>query len=334
MDAKISGELNPVFETFTLMTIAGEREQTTEKIKKALSEAGFDAETFCAAHMKAYEKYVDVFAGQYKRSEEFESFFGSDNQGLALMWTAMLSSGGYEVSDAEKYDAETINRELILLCSELFGGQPDSELSDEGIITFLEQTSLSAGERWKLLLFMRKPCENLKRMMTAIEENLPAFEAARNAVEPSIKKELAQYGEALLGAEDELAEVTSEVTEVYPTLAMPLSVIVCGETCYCGLLTHMLRSEKEDSGRLLRALKALGDKSRLEILFLLKQGAKNNQEVAEQMGLTPATMSHHIGVLLSCGLISAEKSGGKILYSINGEGFSQLTKALEDGFIR
>ena len=51
-------------------------------------------------------------------------------------------------------------------------------------------------------------------------------------------------------------------------------------------------------------MKAFGDKSKFEILYSLKESPKYNLEIAEQLHLTAATMSHHVNILLSQGLVT------------------------------
>ena len=54
-------------------------------------------------------------------------------------------------------------------------------------------------------------------------------------------------------------------------------------------------------------LKLLGDKSKFEILCLLKAHGRYNLEIAEELHLTPATASHHMSMLLSSHMVTVEK---------------------------
>lgn len=63
--------------------------------------------------------------------------------------------------------------------------------------------------------------------------------------------------------------------------------------------------------------KALADPTRRAILELLRGGECSAGEIGEQFGTTGATISHHLAVLREAGLISDEKRGKYIYYSLN-----------------
>ena len=66
------------------------------------------------------------------------------------------------------------------------------------------------------------------------------------------------------------------------------------------------------------AFKALSDKTRREILTLLKdEGRLSAGDIASHFNMTQATVSHHLSILTSAGLIIDEKQGKYIYYEIN-----------------
>lgn len=66
------------------------------------------------------------------------------------------------------------------------------------------------------------------------------------------------------------------------------------------------------------AFKALSDKTRREILTLLKEeGRLSAGDIASQFNMTQATISHHLSILTSAGLIIDDKQGKFIYYEIN-----------------
>ena len=85
--------------------------------------------------------------------------------------------------------------------------------------------------------------------------------------------------------------------------------------------------------RLLELFKALGDKRRMEILFLLREHPYYGQELAEKLSLSPATISHHMNLMLQCGLIVMEQDGLKMRYSISPDTAKQFLSALEEALL-
>ena len=73
-----------------------------------------------------------------------------------------------------------------------------------------------------------------------------------------------------------------------------------------------------------QTLKAISDPSRREILDLLKSGAKTAGEIGQHFEATGATISHHLSVLKSAGLIIDEKKGKFIYYELNMTVFQEI----------
>ncbi len=66
----------------------------------------------------------------------------------------------------------------------------------------------------------------------------------------------------------------------------------------------------------LRLFKALGDESRLRILRLLASGDLYLTEIADRMGLSKATISHHLAQLRAAGLVTITQAGTLTYYSL------------------
>lgn len=61
----------------------------------------------------------------------------------------------------------------------------------------------------------------------------------------------------------------------------------------------------------------MSDKTRREILSMLKERDLNAGEIADKFNLTKATVSHHLSVLKDAGLVDTEKRAQTIVYSLN-----------------
>ncbi len=82
---------------------------------------------------------------------------------------------------------------------------------------------------------------------------------------------------------------------------------------------HAPNSNLLNDEKLISQLKAISEPSRLHILKLLAQSSRYMQELANELSLTTATVSHHLTTLMQCDLIqivlSADKK--KVYYQIN-----------------
>ena len=62
--------------------------------------------------------------------------------------------------------------------------------------------------------------------------------------------------------------------------------------------------------------KALSDPNRRKILQLLRREDMNAGELAEHFSITKPSLSHHLTVLKQAGLVSDERRGQNIIYSL------------------
>ena len=63
--------------------------------------------------------------------------------------------------------------------------------------------------------------------------------------------------------------------------------------------------------------KALGDSNRLEIVQRLSDGEKCGCRLLEKFEITQPTLSHHMKILVECGLVNDRKEGKWHHYSLN-----------------
>ncbi|MFN4007133.1 MAG: autorepressor SdpR family transcription factor [Chitinophagaceae bacterium] len=66
-----------------------------------------------------------------------------------------------------------------------------------------------------------------------------------------------------------------------------------------------------------KVFKALNDPTRREILELLKNSDLTAGAIAEQFNMSFPSISHHLDILKQAALVTAQKQGQQVLYSIN-----------------
>jgi ArsR family transcriptional regulator len=80
-------------------------------------------------------------------------------------------------------------------------------------------------------------------------------------------------------------------------------------------------SDPLESERCARKLRALADPERLRIVQCLRDGPRNVSELAGLLGEEVVNVSHHLGVLRHAGLVSDEKQGRFVVYSLHPDVF-------------
>lgn len=77
-----------------------------------------------------------------------------------------------------------------------------------------------------------------------------------------------------------------------------------------------------------RTIRALADPTRREILRALRERDMAAGEIASRFPITGASVSHHLSVLKDAGLVTAEREGRSIVYSLNATVFQEFVEEM------
>lgn len=118
--------------------------------------------------------------------------------------------------------------------------------------------------------------------------------------------------------ESVLNEVRSEDLEVFmiPFFEYNLMLRVGKKPhqLYMGLLSYTLCKQDNESERDAEMLRTIADPTKLTILERLSQNAECGKDLSKALGLSKATISHHMSKLGYYGLIDVTLRDGKIMY--------------------
>jgi len=64
-------------------------------------------------------------------------------------------------------------------------------------------------------------------------------------------------------------------------------------------------------------LKALSDRTRRDILTMLRESRLSAGEIVDHFNMTGATISHHLSILKDAGLVRSIREGKNIYYELN-----------------
>jgi len=87
-------------------------------------------------------------------------------------------------------------------------------------------------------------------------------------------------------------------------------------------------TDQEQINTLLNFFKALADENRLKIVGLLAQKPSSVEALADALGLSASTTSHHLARLSKSGLVSARVDGHYYIYSLNTDALRELSQHL------
>lgn len=287
--------------------------------------------------LRLYERYVQEFR-QYRELSNEWKFFGS------------LPIGEYVLLGA----CFLLNRELLYrdtgwdrgkfweLLEQAYQYIWDSGLvlidlegCDRTLESYLKQDVCS--EEFSALC--RKPERYFSQLAELVRKNIPAAEMAWEAVRPEVRGFMDRYWRPDYFLAHSLFSKDAPVREIYPVFFTVYSSWMMGDTCYCGVynITVPQKSSAEEERKLLlNVSKALSDPSRLDILNLLREKPCYNREIAEKLGLSPATVMHHTDLLIQSGLVAlapGTENQKRIYFQLVPEQIKRYEQILADQFI-
>lgn len=86
----------------------------------------------------------------------------------------------------------------------------------------------------------------------------------------------------------------------------------------------------ESAPKLDRALRALADANRRAILTAIRSEPRSVGSVAEEVGLSQQTTSHHLGVLRAAGLATGTREGTRHLFAVSTDGLAAVRAYLDE----
>ena len=79
---------------------------------------------------------------------------------------------------------------------------------------------------------------------------------------------------------------------------------------------------------LTKTMQALSDPTRRRILGMLKKKSLAAGEIGKNFDITLPSLSHHLNILKQADLVSRERKGQEIIYSLNLSVFEEVAKEL------
>lgn len=339
MKLTIKNQLDPLFEILSLLFLC-HSDTWKEKMISALDDYGVSGELFYREHLQAFDKYVETFQKHKVQRPEEDALFQSFSEDTFMLIFVLAIEKRSCIDHPENLDLLELRSLLAYFISDT-GEHPRlpdikelPQLPDEtSLIDFIDGADVESEEKWYMLNLLRKADYWLASLYKAVEINKDAYAKALAAVEEPLRLQLEQLDSYHAPDFFKIAEACADKPALYPSLAMPLIQMVLYTCGYFGLSIETLIAD-EASGRLtkdavIRQVKSISDKSKLDILCALKESPMYNLKLSEHLGLSPSTVSHHTNTLLSCGFVTVEKKDGKVYYCLHRDNISRFISSLE-----
>ena len=334
---KYKKELHPLLETLGLIYLTKDFSAAREELIHSLEEMEIDGETFYKKNLSWLESYVREFQKKYIPDPEDDFFFGNSLE-FFLTVSAVLTEYPELETDIDALTEETVLEMIKRFFSEDAPQSPKTLDTMEKRFALIQSTDYPEEAKWKLLTLLNHPLEKFRSLIGIYRRNRPAFEYSLKKNQDCMGTLLAEApAEASAVMKNLIRELAPDGITVYQTAVFPLMEWLNSKTAFQGIMTdklYLYQKSLSDAREILPGmLKLLGDKSKFEILCSLKERGKYNLEIAEELRLTPATASHHMGLLLSNQFVAVEKKDGKVYYRLNRETIEEMIRYLEGVFL-
>jgi len=140
-------------------------------------------------------------------------------------------------------------------------------------------------------------------------EYLPILEKSYTEFEATIYEHPTILAEAFTGTKEiEEIDWTSNEISVIPTLLLSDFYFQDSELLILGaksleVIQHVIQTRLDKQQERINVFKNLGDKTRYQIFCEIAKGTKSVKKIAEQLGITSATVSYHINELVLSNLV-------------------------------
>lgn len=213
------------------------------------------------------------------------------------------------------------------------------------LVQLLENADLSDGEKMLTISLYQNRYEIIEEIQGFTEEVAPIFQGNFHIIEDEYRKTL-EYLKKVGNFENLIEKIIpmkliknivgSIVLTVFPFGGLYMKYHKEDLWVTVGIYVFLLGNWKKERGfqgaELVSSLKALGDETRLKIINKVAERPMYIQQLAEELDLTPATISHHINLLLRSQLINliveADKAK-KIFYEVNRDKLRELGSVIE-----
>ena len=220
------------------------------------------------------------------------------------------------------------------------------------IISYLMKMELRDEEKWKLQKIFFDREEHQERVLSLLEKAVTVLKRFQKELN-EVTELFCQYWEKQL-AEQDLTAYVRDLMKIdvggsalgfciRPSIILPNVLMLDSDMeedgtykrpdiCRVGILfgedfdfrISPAGQDEQFEEYALKALKALADKSKFEILSYIRDKEAYGSELAKHLNLTTATVSHHMNALLLAGLLEIKHRDNRVYYLANKRALGEI----------
>ena len=302
----------PICETLALLYISENLDNLIRLMTAAIDAEGGDGMAFYHAHESLHRRYTAAFRDRAVYDDFYDFFFHQMGIGDYVIIALPFLIDKNLTYDADEREEDALRALLsdgyrLIYNSGMIGFDEIEQAQD------LEAYIACGASGDELCAVVERPKFYLSALARMVRENVPVMEDAWVLVREEAQAFLASsWNSAEEFYEKGIVERGAQIRHIYPQLSLYTSSFFIDDAYYYGMFNADERPEEIRNDEKLfftGACKAMSDPTRMEILLLLKQRPWYNRELAQALGLTPATIMHHTDILLQNGLAAMTTDG-------------------------
>lgn len=215
----------------------------------------------------------------------------------------------------------------------------------------IERCTLDSESKWWLTVISQNPKEYFSELIDIIIDSIDVFKEAFKVMEKEVEKSIDEL-KALI---EENPKFISDSTgmKIFDKwgndIYIYLSIIRFNSVSFVSTRNYVFNNERREymyfgwkfyellctsigndneEKVLIDRLKCLSDKSKFNIIKMLKKKSMFGQEIAAALSLTTATVSYHMNALIVAKLVYMEKIDNKIFYSVDKDTMDEFLRTL------
>ena len=252
--------------------------------------------------------------------EEFDRIVGCEERGTVLSDAERIRNIFSYIQTMEiKQESKLRIQELYLQRDDYFY-QMTAFLDEAiGVLKEFEERILALTEEWGV--YWKK-----------IVENGEFWDKISRILE--LDDGMTEKGFCLMPAVIQCASLYMNVeSRLVPRLRNYMATCRIGIIMLDGFDWNSQMTEEYRLDEMVPVFKALGDKSKADILLFIKDRPAYGSEIAKQFSLTTATVSHHMNKLLQLRIVQADVCEGKVYYQASKEALQELFEHARNLFL-
>ncbi|GAA0466783.1 metalloregulator ArsR/SmtB family transcription factor [Alkalibacillus silvisoli] len=287
------------------------------------------------------ENVYDSISNEEKK--ELQVFFQKDSHIAVSLLPYLYSRDA--LTSIEKLQGTILGMDEQQLVREIIKtSYEDDSIKSLPVMERIKHLTIPEEEKWKMIYFAHHPNEVKQRLSLLLKQ---MYERNYMNDEKQVLQELEQSIDVLKQNEYQsfIHELASQHTTwndrkrliVVPSYSLNVGFISHDEADFNLLIVGLKRfnviRKMRDDKEVLELLKILTDERRFNMLRLLKRRAHYGYEIAQSLGISNSTVSHHLAILLNHGFVQSSRDENKVYYSINQGEVKSVIRELENLFL-